>query len=523
MILSDLSIRRPVFATVMVLVLVTLGIFSYRWLPVEMYPNVEIPVLSIVTKFPGAGPESVEREVSKRVEEAVNGISGVKHVYSFSREGVSTVVVEFRLEERINEVTQEARAKVNAIRGILPKGIEEPIIQKLDFNAMPIVSLAVRSETLSPRDLTVLVEKNVKRRFEGIAGVGKVDLVGAAKREVNVIIDPERLNALGLGVDAVVAGLRSENVNTPLGRLNRGATEVNLRVSGKPDRVEQFREMVITVQNGRPIRLGEVAEVRDGVEEQRSLALVNGAPAVSLDILKQAGANIVEVADAVKRTAESMRTELPPGTTISVVRDSSMFIRESLDDVQQTLILGGILTILIVFCFINSWRSTVITGVTLPISVHVVVHHHEGPGDVDQRDDDDGPVAGHRTADRRCDRRSGEHRPPPGARGRPFGRRPQRDERDRARRVRHDDVDRGRLRAGRLHEGDRRPLLLPVRDDGRLRRPRLAVCLLHPGPDALLALARSGDCGQGKKEGAWRSCWRGSTPGSTGRPTATAG
>ncbi len=369
MILSDLSIRRPVFATVLMLVLVTLGIFSYRWLSVEMYPNVEIPVLSIVTKFPGAGPESVEREVSKRVEEAVNGISGVRHVYSFSREGVSTVVVEFRLEERLNEVTQEARAKVNAIRGILPKGIEEPIIQKLDFNAVPVVSLAVRSETLSPRDLTVLVEKTVKRRFEGIAGVGKVDLVGAAKREVNVIIDPERLNALGLGIDTVVAGLRSENVNTPLGRLNRGATEVNLRVLGKPERVEQFREMAITVRNGRPIRLGEVAEVRDGVEEQRSISLVNGIPAVSLDILKQAGANIVEVADTVKRTAEGMRAELPPGTTISVVRDSSLFIRESLDDVQQTLILGGILTILIVFCFINSWRSTVITGVTLPISV----------------------------------------------------------------------------------------------------------------------------------------------------------
>lgn len=369
MILSDLSIRRPVLATVMILVLVTLGIFSYRWLPVEMYPNVEIPVLSIVTKYPGASPESVEREVSKRLEEAVNGISGVRHVYSFSREGVSTVVVEFRLEEKINEVTQEARAKVNAIRGVLPKGIEEPIIQKLDFNAMPIVSVAVRSETLSPRDLTVLVEKTVKRRFEGIAGVGKVDLVGAAKREVNVIVDPRRLNALGLGIDTVVAGLRSENVNTPLGRLNRGATEVNLRVSGKPDRVEQFKEMAIAVRSGRPIRLGEVAEVRDGVQEQRSLALVNGAPAVSLDILKQAGANIVEVADAVKRTAESMQTELPPGITITVVRDSSLFIRESLTDVRHTLILGGILTVLIVFCFINSWRSTVITGVTLPISV----------------------------------------------------------------------------------------------------------------------------------------------------------
>ncbi len=369
MILSDLSIRRPVFATVMVLALVTLGIFSYRWLPVEMYPNIEIPVLSIVTKFPGASPESVEREVSKRIEESVNGISGVKHVISYSREGVSTVVVEFHLEERINEVTQEARAKVSAIRGQLPQGIEEPIIQKLDFNAMPVVSLAVRSQNLSARDLTVLIEKQVKRRFEGISGVGKVDLVGAAKREVNVILDPQRLSALGLGVDEVVAGLKNENVNTPLGRLNRGATEVSLRVSGKPDRVGKFKDMAILQRNGRPIRLGEVAEVRDGIEEQRSLGLVNGSPAVSLDILKQAGANIVAVADAVKKMAGDIQAELPPGTTITVVRDTSVFTRESLDDVQQTLLLGGFLTILIVFCFINSWRSTVITGLTLPISV----------------------------------------------------------------------------------------------------------------------------------------------------------
>ncbi len=369
MILSDLSIRRPIFATVMCMVLVTLGIFSYRWLSVEMYPNVEIPVVSIVTKFPGASPESVEREVSKRLEEAVNGISGVKHIYSYSLEGVSTVVVEFRLEERINDVIQEARAKVNAARGLLPKGIEDPIIQKLDFNAMPIVSIAIQSQTLTPRDLTILIEKQIKRRFEGIAGVGKVDLVGAAKREVNVIIDPDRLSALGLGVDAVIAGLRSENVNTPLGRLNRRGTEYILRVSGKPDRVDQFRTMVIAERNGRPIRLGEIAEVRDGVEEQRSLGLVNGVPAISLDILKQAGANIVEVADAVKKMADSVRTELPPGTQVTVVRDSSVFTRESLEDVQQTLIMGGILTILIVFCFINSWRSTVITGLTLPISV----------------------------------------------------------------------------------------------------------------------------------------------------------
>ena len=307
MFLSNLSIKRPIFATVMMLALVTLGIFSYRRLAIDMYPDVEIPVLSIVTKFPGASPETVEREVTKRIEEAVNPIPGVKHVISISRESVSQVVVEFNLEVRINEASQEARAKVNAIRGDLPQAIEEPIIQKLDVSAIPVVSLAVRSERLSPRELTTLVEKKVKRRFENLSGVGKVDLVGESKREVNVLIDPVRLEALGMGVDEVMAGLQAENVNTPLGRLNRGASEFTLRISGKPEEVEGFKTMVIGQRHGRPITLGEVAEIQDGIEEQRSLALVNGIPAVALDILKQSGANTVAVVERVKKEIRGSR------------------------------------------------------------------------------------------------------------------------------------------------------------------------------------------------------------------------
>ena len=369
MLLSDLSIKRPIFASVMMLALVTLGIFSYRRLAIDMYPDVEIPVLSVVTKYPGASPETVEREVTKRIEEAVNPISGVKHVMSTSRESVSTVVVEFNLEVKINEASQEARAKVNAIRGDLPQGIEEPIIQKLDFSAIPIVSLAVRSDTLLPKDLTTLVEKKVKRRFENISGVGKVDLVGKSKREVNVNINPSRLEALGMGVDEVILGLQSENVNTPLGRLNRGGSEYPLRVSGKPEVVDRFKTMVIGQRNGRPVMLSEVAEVRDGIEEQRSLAFVNGVQAVSLDILKQSGANTVGAVELVKKEIARLQTELPPGTKIEMVRDGSIMIRDSVRDVQETLILGGILTIFIVFLFLNSWRSTVITGLTLPISI----------------------------------------------------------------------------------------------------------------------------------------------------------
>ncbi len=369
MFLSDLSIKRPVFAAVLMLALVTLGIFSYRRLAIDMFPDIEIPVLSIVTIYPGASPETIEREISKRIEEAVNPIPGVKRVISSSREGVSNVVVEFQLEVRINEASQDARAKINGIRGDLPQGIEDPVIQKLDISAIPVVSLAVRSQTLSDRDLTILADRKIKRRLETLPGVGKVDLVGESKREVQVKIDPERLNALGMGVDEVIAGLRSENVNTPLGRLTGPKTEIPLRVSGKPEQVAQFGQMVIGQRMGRPITLAEIATIEDGFKEQRSLALINGVPAVALDILKQSGANVVGTAGAVKKEIQKLQSEFPPGVTVEVVQDGSQIILESVHDVRDTIIIGGILTVLIVFCFLNSWRSTVITGLTLPISV----------------------------------------------------------------------------------------------------------------------------------------------------------
>ncbi len=369
MFLSDLSIKRPVFATVLMLALVTLGVFSYRRLAIDMMPDVEIPFLSIVTQYPGASPETVEREVSKRIEQAVNPISGVKHVFSTSREGLSVVYVEFNLEVKINDVAQDARSKISAIRNDLPAGIEEPVIQKLDIGGMAVLSVAVRSERMTPRELTTLVDRKVKRRLENLPGVGKVDLVGESLREVAVDLDPARLDALGLGVDEVVAGLAGENVNTPLGRLSRADQEMPVRVSGKPKEVGGFRSMVVATRGGVPVALGEVAEVRDTVEEQRKLALVSGVPAVALDVYKQSKANTVGVVEAVTKEIEELRAELPPSVEIQVVRDGSIMIKESVHDVTNTLIIGAILTILIVFLFLNSWRSTVITGLTLPISV----------------------------------------------------------------------------------------------------------------------------------------------------------
>lgn len=369
MFISNLSISRPVFATVIVLSLVTLGVFSYRRLSVEMFPNVEVPVVSIITKYPGASPETVEREVSKPIEETANQIAGVKHIFSYSRESVSTVVVEFRLEERINESAQEVRAKISAIRSTLPEGIEDPIIQKLDFNAMPVAALSIQAPSMGQQELTSYVEKRVRKRFENIAGVGKVELVGGSTREVEVLIDPAKLSALGISVSEIERALITENVGTPLGRLTSGVSEYALRVEGKPRSVEGYNAMVVAVKGGRPITLGEVARIRDGVEEQRTMAFVGKDVAIGLDIYKQSGANQVAVVDSVKSTITKLEQELPEGVKIALVRDGSIMTRESLEDVKQTLVIGGILTVFIVFCFINSWRSTVITGVTLPISV----------------------------------------------------------------------------------------------------------------------------------------------------------
>ncbi len=369
MFLSDLSIRRPVFAAVMMLALVTLGLFSYVRLAIEMEPDVEFPVVTVTTVYRGASPETIEREVTRRIEEAVNPISGVKNLSSESKEGVSLVVIEFYLEYRVNEVAEEVRTKIAAIRGEMPLEIEDPIIQKMDLQGFPVLSLAVRSDSLPPREISELAERKIKRRLENLPGVGKVELVGTSKREIQIELDPACLEAFGMGVNEVIAGLQSENVDTPLGRITGKQSEATLRVAGKPKVASDFAEMVISNRNGQPITVGAVAHVADTIEEPRSLALVNGVPAVAMNILKQSGANVVEVVEQVKKQIQLLQEELPHGTVIDVAVDRSIMIRDSIEDLNTSVILGGVLTVLIVFCFLNSWRSTVITGLTLPISV----------------------------------------------------------------------------------------------------------------------------------------------------------
>ncbi len=369
MFLSELSIKQPVLATMLAVSLVTLGMYSYRQLAIDQFPDVEIPVLTVQTLYPGASPETVEREVTKRIEEALNTISGVRHIESVTTEGLSSIAVEFHLGVKINNAQQDAQAKINAIRADFPRDMKEPVLQRIDFNAMPIVSIAVESPSADIKVLSSVAEKVIKKRIETVSGVGQVTLVGLARREIQVFLDRDRVKAYGLTYAQVASALQRENLDMPAGKLEAGQREPLVRVAGKFKSLDSFDRLVVAFRNGSPIYLPMLARVVDGVEERRSASLIDGRPGLSLDVVKQSGANTVEVADSINQAIAEVNRELPPHIRLRKVVDRSTFIRESVEDVQITLVLGGFLTVLIVFLFLNSWRSTVITGLALPVSV----------------------------------------------------------------------------------------------------------------------------------------------------------
>ncbi|MCC7141682.1 MAG: efflux RND transporter permease subunit [Candidatus Eisenbacteria bacterium] len=369
MFLSDVSINRPVFATMMMLALVTLGLFSFRRLAIDEWPDVQFPFIAVQTEYPGASPETVERDLTRKIEEAVNPIEGVRTLTSTSSEGFSSIFIEFELGTDPAVAQQDVRAKIEAIRGDLPGEIEQPLVQRFDPGEEPILSLALRSESRSARELTTLADTELRRELEGVAGVGQVSLVGAEKRAVVVELDPERLAAYAVPVEQVMATLRTENLELPAGRLEYGPKETLLRVAGRMTSPADFNRLVVAERAGVPIRISDLGTVRDDAEEARSAALVNGVPAIGFDLRKVSGANTVEVAERVKERVQELQAQLPPGTTLSIVRDNSVWIRESVEDVEVTIVIGAILTVLVVFTFLNSWRSTVITGLTLPVSI----------------------------------------------------------------------------------------------------------------------------------------------------------
>jgi HAE1 family hydrophobic/amphiphilic exporter-1 len=361
--LSNLSIRQPVFATMMMVALAVLGLVSYRQLDVDQFPNVEFPIVAVTTSYPGASPETVEREVTKKIEEAINTVQGIKHVESTSQEGVSSVILQFRLEVPTSVASQDVRGKVASIRADLPREIEEPVVQRLDVGAQPVISLAVNAGAMAPQAATDLADKLIKRRLETVRGVGAVNLVGEAKREIQVVVDRARLEAYHVSLAEVVTALGKENVDAPAGAADRGATEALVRVANRGRSAADIAGIPIKQAGQSTVWVRDVAAVVDGIKEAKSLALLDERPALALDVLKQSGANTVAVADGVRAAVQKLATELPAGVTLQVVRDDSMH------DVNLTMLIGGVLTVLIVFVFLNSWRSTVITGLTLPISV----------------------------------------------------------------------------------------------------------------------------------------------------------
>jgi HAE1 family hydrophobic/amphiphilic exporter-1 len=353
----------------MIVVLVVVGIVSYVELKVDLFPNVDIPVISITTIYPGVAPETVETEVTRRIEEAINPIGGIKHVDSQTTEGLSSVVVEFQLEKNITTALQEVQNKINLVRNEFPQDVEEPMLQQIRLEDLPILSIAVLSPNMDAKTLTTISEKLIKRRLENISGVGQVRLVGASRREVQLLLDRLKLESYGLTYAQVMMALQRENLDVPAGKLEQGARESLVRVAGRIKDVRDFANIIVAEKDGYPIRLSSIARLEDGIEEQTSFALLDGEPALALEIQKQTGSNTVDVADNVKKTLTELQKQMPSGVELRVVRDNSTFIVESVNDVKVTLVLGALLTVLVVFLFLNSWRSTVITGLTLPVSV----------------------------------------------------------------------------------------------------------------------------------------------------------
>ena len=369
MFLSDVSIKRPVFATMMMVALVVLGIVSYRRLAIDEYPDVTYPTISVQTNYPGASPEVIMRQVSKPLEEALNTVQGIKEINSSSYEGGSQVRLSFNLGTDIGVAQQDVQAKVARIRRSLPPNIEDPIIQHFDPNDMPIVAIAMQSSERSLRELTDLGEQVVSPRLEAIPGVGGVNIVGGNRRQIKVQLDPTAMHAYNVSPVQVIQALQRENQEVPAGRVQNDRIEQLVRVTGRVVDPKSFADITVAVRNGVPVKIGDIGTVVDGAAEKRTAAEIDGNPSVTVDVLKIAESNTVAVADSVRRAVRDLENVLPRDVKLTVRRDDSERIRESLADVQLSIILGAALTIGIIYLFLNSWRSTVITGLTLPVSI----------------------------------------------------------------------------------------------------------------------------------------------------------
>lgn len=373
---TRISIGNPVLATMMMMAFVVLGLFSYDRLRVDQFPDVTFPVVVVQTLYPGASPETVESDVSRPIEEAVNTINGIDTLTSRSYEGQSVVIVQFNLNVDPTQGAQDVREKVAAVKAAFRKEIKEPLITRYDPADAPIFSISVTNDPKAkPRDLrelTTIADQIVKKRLENVRGVGSVTLVGGVKRQINIYVKPVEMESLGIGINQVEDAIRNENQELPTGAIRSADSEKVVQVLGKFKDPQHFNDIVVAIRGGQSVKLSQIATVVDGQEEQETLALYNGQRTLALDILKAQGQNTIEVTDGLMHAMQELQTTmqaLHPGVRIQAIQDGSRQIRVGVHNVRQTLLEGAALTILIVFLFLNSWRSTIITGLTLPVAL----------------------------------------------------------------------------------------------------------------------------------------------------------
>ena len=369
---TKVSLKNPVFATMVMLAIVVLGLFSYQRLKVDQFPNIDFPVVVVTVDYPGASPEIVESEVTKKIEEGVNSIAGINAQTSRSYEGTAVVIIEFQLHIDGRKAAEDVREKVATVRPLLRTEVKEPRVLRFDPASRAVWSLAVLPDEYSGRCGVVLstwAEQILKKRLENVRGVGAVNLVGATKREINIYLNPQALEAFGVTPDQVAQAVRNENQDLPVGSIRSLAQERVVQIDARMERPEDFGKIIVARKNGAPVRLDQVARVNDGAQEVESLALYNGQRTLLLSVQKSQGENTIEVVDGLNAAVVELKNQLPPGVRLETIGDSARPIRVAVNNVRQTLIEGAILTVLIVFLFLNSWRSTVITGLTLPIAL----------------------------------------------------------------------------------------------------------------------------------------------------------
>ena len=366
--LADTSIRRPVFATMLILGLVVLGVVSYPRIGVDLFPKVEFPMVNITTTLRGASPEIMDIDVADKIEEAVNTINGVKTIASTSTEGVSMVMVEFVLERNIDLAAQDVREKISVIRSRLPKDIDEPIIEKVDPDANPVIWFSLTGEK-SVRELSSYADEVLKEQIQRVNGVGAIRLAGLRQRQVRIWLDSDKLKSYKITAHDVLNAIRKENVELPGGRIESNTKEYSIKVKGEFPRVQDFNELIVSYIDGAPVRLIDIGRAEDGMDEKRSIARFNGMTAVGMGVQKQSGTNTVEVIERVKNEIENIRKTLPPGMRLEVSFDQSTFIKRSISEVQHHLIYGGIFAVIAVFLFLKNVRTTIISALAIPTSI----------------------------------------------------------------------------------------------------------------------------------------------------------